>query len=121
MPLDKTRKEQTLKRLERMKKSELIEYIMDMLDSHADTSENLHKLIGELTFANSRIEELEEQLKQVKKNDRGAGRKEKFTNEQIAQILKARREGKSMRAIAEEFHCSPGLVHKLIKNREEEM
>ena len=101
-----------------MKKAELIEYIMNMTD---ENSKITTRLIGELSFANQRVEDLEEELKQVKKNDRGAGRKEKFANEQIELILKARREGKSMRTIAKEFNCSAGLVHKLIKNREEEM
>ena len=92
-----------------------------MIDSDSDRTTQLMKLIGELSFANQRIEDLEEELKQVKKNDRGAGRKEKFANEQIEQILKARKEGKSIRTIAKEFNCSAGLVHKLIKNRQEEM
>jgi len=118
---DTKRKEAMQKKLEKMKKAELIEYIMDMLDTHADTSKQLHELIGELSFSEQRIEQLEEELKQVKKNDRGAGRKEKFTGEQIEQILQSRREGKSMRTIAKEFHCSAGLVHKLIKNKEKEM
>lgn len=94
---------------------------MDIVDRYEDTSKQLHKLIGELSFAEQRLEELEEELKQVKKNDRGAGRKEKFANEQIEQILKARREGKSIRTIAKEFNCNAGLVHKLTKNREKEM
>ena len=104
-----------------MKKAELIEYIMNMTDENSKITTRLIELIGELSFANQRVEDLEEELKQVKKNDRGAGRKEKFSNEQIELILKARREGKSMRTIAKEFNCSAGLVHKLIKNREEEM
>lgn len=118
---DAQRKEKIRKKLEKMKKAELIEYVMEMIDDNAYRSAKNFELIGEITFANLRIEELEEELKNVKKNDRGAGRKEKFTNEQIEQILKARREGKSMRTIAKEFHCSAGLVHKLIKNRAEEM
>ena len=48
------------------------------------------------------------------KNERGAGRKKKFNNDQINSILKARNEGKSIRALAKEFNCSIGLIHKLI-------
>lgn len=47
-------------------------------------------------------------------NERGAGRKNKFNEEQIQQIKEARAEGKSIRAIADQFNCSVGLVHKLI-------
>lgn len=50
-----------------------------------------------------------------------AGRKEKFSEEQVQQILEAREQGKSIREIAKEFQCSVGLIHKLINNRKEEM
>lgn len=63
------------------------------------------------------IQELEDRLNK----SRNAGRKEKFDVEQVEQILEARNEGKSIRAIAEQFECSIGLVHKLINNRKEEM
>lgn len=59
------------------------------------------------------IKELEAKL--------NAGRKEKFNEEQVKQILEARSEGKSIRTIAKEFDCSIGLIHKLINNRKEEM
>lgn len=48
------------------------------------------------------------------KNERGAGRKKKFTTEQVNAILEARDEGKSIRSLAKEFNCSIGLIHKLI-------
>lgn len=56
-------------------------------------------------------------LKPVKatKNERGAGRKSKFTEEQIQQIREARAEGKTIKAIAEEFGCSVGSVHRLTR------
>lgn len=59
------------------------------------------------------IQELESKL--------NAGRKEKFNEEQVHQILEAREQGKSIRVIAKEFQCSVGLIHKLINNRKEEM
>lgn len=64
------------------------------------------------------IQELEDRLNK----SRNAGRKEKFNEEQVHQILEARNQGKSIRAIAEQFECSIGLIHKLIiNNRKEEM
>lgn len=104
-----------------MKKAELIEYVMNMIDENADRSSKMIELLGEITFANQRISELEEQLKNIKKNDRGAGRKEKFNKEQIEQILEARRQGKSIRVIAKEFSCSAGLIHKILNEKKEEM
>ena len=121
MTIEGKRREKVIKSLEKMKKAELIDYCMEMVDNNAKTTQRYYEVLGELSFAEQRIEELEEELKQVKKNDRGAGRKEKFDDEQIEHILKARREGKSMRTIAKEFNCSAGLVHKLTKNREKEM
>lgn len=50
-------------------------------------------------------------------NERHAGRKNKFNKEQEQQIIEARNEGKSIRAIAKEFECSIGLVHKLINKK----
>lgn len=80
--------------LQKMKKAELIEY----------------------------IKEIEEELQKAKEhNNRGAGRKEKFSNEQIEQIIEVRNAGNSIRTIAEQFQCSVGLVHKLINERKEDI
>ncbi|MFR5747072.1 MAG: hypothetical protein ACLUEA_06205 [Romboutsia timonensis] len=77
----------------------------------------------------TKINELESQIQSLKlensklqnkiecstiKNERGAGRKKKFTTDQVNDILKARNEGKSIRLLAKEFNCSIGLIHKLI-------
>lgn len=100
------------KELQKMKKVELIERIKTLQEEAYKDSATRIKLIGELSFAKSRIEELEEELKA--KNDRGAGRKKKFDNDKVQEILKARGENKSIRAIAKEFNCSIGLVQKII-------
>lgn len=44
------------------------------------------------------------------------GRKEKFNTEQIEQIKQSYKNNKSYRAIAKEFNCSVGLVHKIINS-----
>ena len=118
---EKIKREKLIKKLEIMKKAELIDYVMEVIDGSRERSSKSIELINELTFANQRIEELEEELRTVKKNDSGAGRKEKFATEQIEQILESRRKGKSIRTIASEFSCSAGLVHKIIKTKEEEI
>ena len=48
------------------------------------------------------------------KNERGAGRKEMFTEEQKARVKMLRLQGKSYRAIAKDMNCSVATVHKII-------
>lgn len=61
------------------------------------------------------ILDLEKEEKNQKiKNERNAGRKNKFNKEQIKQIQLERSKGKTIRNIAKEFNCSAALVHKLI-------
>lgn len=96
------RKKLTRAKVEDMTKEELFEEYKEV-----------YKVMKQLAL---RVEELEEQ-QQHKHNERGAGRHSKFTEEQKKQIYLRRAEGKSFRAIAEEFNCSVGLVHKLIKER----
>lgn len=47
-------------------------------------------------------------------NERGAGRKSKFSDDVICDIKSMRSEGCSIRQIAKTFDCSVGLVHKII-------
>ena len=51
------------------------------------------------------------------KNERGAGRKERFTEEEKATLKMLRFQGKSYRAIAKELNCSVGTVHKIINEQ----
>lgn len=47
------------------------------------------------------------------KSERGAGRKEMFTEEQKARVKMLRLQGKSYRAIAKDMNCSVATVHKM--------
>ena len=47
-------------------------------------------------------------------NDRGAGRKSKFSEVEKGSIRMYRIQGQTIKYIAEMFDCSAGLVHKLI-------
>ena len=105
------------KELQKMKKTELIDYIKQLHQDSIKQSEKILKLINESTCAEMRAETLEEELKA--KNDRGAGRKKKFDNDKVQEILKARGENKSIRAIAKEFNCSIGLVQKIISEHKQ--
>lgn len=71
-----------------------------------------------------KISDLEKEIEDLKKsincnvqkikNERGAGRKERFTDKEKDEIKEYRIQGKSIREIAKVYKCSTGLVHKLI-------
>ena len=52
------------------------------------------------------------------KNERGAGRKEMFNEEQKARVKMLRLQGKSYRAIAKDMKCSVATVHKIINEQQ---
>lgn len=54
-----------------------------------------------------------------KKNNRGAGRKEKFSEEQKVMIKMYRYQNKTLREIAKLFNCSPSTIHSILKKEEE--
>lgn len=51
-------------------------------------------------------------------NERGAGRKNKFNEQEIETIKVMRLRGDKLKDIAEQCNCSVGLVHKLIHEEE---
>ena len=74
--------------------------------------DNIQKLLKE-------IEELKSNNVVNKlKNERGAGRKEMFTEEQKARVKMLRLQGKSYRAIAKDMNCSVATVHKIINEQQ---
>ena len=52
------------------------------------------------------------------KNERGAGIKEIFTEEQKARVKMLRLQDKSYRAIAKDMKCSVATVHKIINEQQ---
>lgn len=63
------------------------------------------------------ISKLKDEIKQLKKeNNRGAGRRKKFTDAEEEMIRRTKNSGKTVREVSEIYNCSVGLVHKLIKN-----
>lgn len=88
-------------------------YYKEMVSYREERAELADKL-----FNREEREEIKRKKEQLQKhNERGAGRKNKFNEEQVKQIQAAREQGKSIRAIAEEFNCSVGLIHKLINEK----
>ena len=73
-----------------------------------DTIQKLLKEIKELK-SNNVVNKL--------KNERGAGRKEMFTEEQKARVKMLRLQDKSYRAIAKDMNCSVATVHKIINEQ----
>lgn len=98
-----------------------IEYLKTVIKGHEitikakdETIKNNRDTIQKLLKEN---EELKSDKVQKIKNERGAGRKSRFKDEDIEIIKNLRNEGKSYKAIAEEMNCSVGLVHKLINEK----
>ena len=80
----------------------------DTIKGDRDTIQKLLKEIKELK-SNNVVNKL--------KNERGAGRKEMFTEEQKARVKMLRLQGKSYRAIAKDMNCSVATVHKIINEQ----
>lgn len=69
-------------------------------------NKNVHKLINETIKQDEII-----------KNQRGAGRKSKFTDSEKETIKMYRLQGKTIKEIADMYDCSVGLIHKLINEK----
>ena len=80
----------------------------DTIKRDRDTIQKLLKETEELK-SNNYVNKLE--------NERGAGRKEMFTEEQKARVKMLRLQGKSYRAIAKDMNCSVATVHKIINEQ----
>ena len=80
----------------------------DTIKRDRDTIQKLLKEIKELK-SNNVVNKL--------KNERGAGRKKMFTEEQKARVKMLRLQGKSYRAIAKDMNCSVATVHKIINEQ----
>lgn len=81
----------------------------DTIKSNRDTIKQLLKENEELKNNNNCVNKL--------KNERGAGRKEMFTEEQKTRVKMLRLQGKSYRAIAKDMNCSVATVHKIINEQ----
>ena len=81
----------------------------DTIKRDRDTIQKLLKEIKELK-SNNVVNKL--------KNERGAGRKEMFTEEQKARVKMLRLQDKSYRSIAKDMNCSVATVHKIINEQQ---
>lgn len=75
-----------------------------------------NELREEIRKLKKKIKELEEELKKYKKhNQRGAGRKPRFTDAEIEMIKLYRIQGMKIQEIANMYDCSLGLIHNILK------
>lgn len=74
------------------------------------------ELIKEIQKLNSE-RDVHNLINKKKHNERGAGRKAKFTEQQIEEIKMYRLQGKTIKEISNMFKCSVGLIHKLINEK----
>lgn len=85
---------------------------------YVSLKENYDALLSAYSALQSDFKRVHEELQQMPAkephNARGAGRKPKFTESQIADINKLRSDGRSMREIADRMDCSPALVFKIV-------
>ncbi|MEG0181825.1 MAG: hypothetical protein RR657_08030 [Peptostreptococcaceae bacterium] len=102
------RLEERNKRLE----SDVDRYRKDYLYYHSEWA----KLVDE------NFKRTMEDLDGIKKNSfmhnaRGAGRRARFSDDQVNEIKNLREDGKTIKEIATRFECSVGLIHKLINEK----
>lgn len=97
---ENTKYEKTIKKLRLQ-----IKEIQDQLKSSIEETNHYKNLY------------LNKDVKVKPNNERGAGRKSKFTEKEVKKIKEAREYGKTIKEIAIEFNCSIGLVHKLINEK----
>lgn len=87
-------------------------------------TEIIEQLKAELKETNDKLKAAEEKNKKYEAllnthNERGAGRKRKFTDSEIATIMMYRIQGMTYQSIADMFNCSVGLIHNLTKEEEQ--
>lgn len=78
-----------------------------MMKSEIEKLQAINKLKDET------ISSQKKQLKDFRDKFSNMGRKERFTEEERQAIREDRESGKSIRALATEYKCSVGLVHKI--------
>jgi len=106
-----------------------IEYLTTVIKVHEITikgkEDSIKRNMNTIQQLLNENEALKEELKKLRvnqvnklKNERGAGRKEIFNEEQKARVKMLRLQGKSYRAIAKDMNCSVATVHKIINEQQ---
>lgn len=116
--------ERLKKKRERKANENNLERIDQQLQDARDKADKWHK---QLFIQQQKNKELEKEIEYLveknsiiqKHNERGAGRKNRFNEQEVETIKVMRLRGDKIKDIAEQFNCSVGLIHKLIHESEE--
>ncbi|CEK34336.1 hypothetical protein UMC2_35471 [[Clostridium] sordellii] len=74
--------------------------------------------MSEVEFLRQRIKELEAEVERLtKKNNRNAGRKEKFSESDVYSMKMYKMQGKTYKDIANLYSCAESTVYRLIKEK----
>lgn len=118
----KDENERLKKKREKKANENNLELINQQLQDARDKADKWHK---QLFIQQQKNKELEKEIADLldrysitkKHNERGAGRKSRFTQSEIETIKMYRIQGKTIKEIAELFKCSVGLIHKIINEK----
>lgn len=102
-----------------------IEYLRMVIQGHEitikakeDSIKGNMNTIQKLLKENEELKNKNNSVVQKIKNERGAGRKARFTIHEKETMKMYRIQGKSIREIADMYNCSVGLVHKIINEQD---
>lgn len=118
----KNENERLKKKREKKANENNLELIDQQLQDARDMADKWHR---QLFIQQQKNKELEKEIEYLseknsfikKHNERGAGRKTRFTDTEIETIKMYRLQGKTIKEIAEMFNCSVGLIHKIVKGK----
>lgn len=118
----KDENERLKKKRERKANENNLELIDQQLQDARDKADKWHR---QLFIQQQKNKELEKEIEYLveknsiiqKHNERGAGRKSRFTQSEIETIKMYRLQGKTIKEIARMFKCSVGLIHKIINEK----
>lgn len=96
------------------KRVEFLETRNKMLESNNNSlNGKVQNLINEIKSKDN-SPNIQELIIEKQHNERGAGRKTRFTDQEKETVKMYRLQGKTIKELAEMFCCSVGLIHKLI-------
>ena len=107
--------------IQQCKRIELLEERNEAYRLSVEHEKNMRKVL--VDNYEPEIERLNEEIQKLKNenvrihNERGAGRKSIFTEQEKETIRLYRLQGKTIKELAEMFSCSVGIIHKLIHEK----
>ena len=108
--------------IQQCKRIELLEEQSEAYRLSAEHEKKMRKALvdnyePEIKRLNKEVQKLKNEKREKIHNERGAGRKSRFTEQEKESIRMYRLQGKTMTEIAEMFNCSVGIIHKLIHEK----